>query len=276
MKGNNKNKSMKILIGLLVILVIFIFLFPIIMDKFIIGNQYKSNISNDDWVSFLGSYVGAIVSGIITFLVLYITIQHENKKLEKEQEKNEQLRLEDKRMSVLPYFSYSIIDDKKANEIEKELQSCLVITPKDYEQGKEGELNIDVRFNVCIENLGLGIAIEPRLVTIEFDGIKNELMTENIVIINLNEKAFLPFNVVLPKGEVGKMKLKLGYYNLFRDYYEQEIIIEFEQILEIIKGVNNEIVGKEIKYKSAQIIEVSKAIINEFPDNRRIRIKMNV
>jgi hypothetical protein len=269
----NKTKNNRKFIRLLVMLMSFIFiifLFPIFMDKYIIGNQIKSNISNENWVSFLGSYVGSIVSGFFTFLVLYITIQHEKKKSDNARAEFEQQRLEDKRLSILPFLSYNIIDDTKAKEIEKKLHTDFHYHTKDYEIIDGGIVNIDKKFNVCIENLGLGIALEPRLVTVDFGGLKSMSTAENILVLNINEKAFLPFSVVMPKGEVGIMKLKIGYYNIFRDYYEQDISIEFEPVIHLIQGDNNKIVGQGIKYESARIIEISKAIINENPDNKKI------
>jgi hypothetical protein len=271
----NKNKIKRKLIVLVVVLISIIFLFPIFMDKYIIGNQIKSNISNENWVSFLGSYVGSIVSGFFTFLVLYITIQHEKKKSENARAEIEQQRLEDKRLSILPFLSYKIIDDLKVKEIENKLHSDPYYHSKDYEI-KAGIVNTDIDFNVCLENLGLGIALEPRLVRVDFGGLKNMSLAENILVLNINEKAFLRFGVVLPKGEVDIMKLKIGYYNIFRDYYEQDLSIEFEPVIQLIQGYNNNIVGQGIKYESVRIIDISKAIIKENPDIKRMTLETSL
>ena len=51
-------------LGLLILICL-----PVIIDKFIIGNDIKSNIDNSDWVSFLGSYLGSIIGVSGVFLV---------------------------------------------------------------------------------------------------------------------------------------------------------------------------------------------------------------
>lgn len=50
------------------------------MDKWIIGNSIESNISNSDWVSFLGSYIGAILGGIFTFIGVKVTLYNSDEK----------------------------------------------------------------------------------------------------------------------------------------------------------------------------------------------------
>ena len=36
---------------------------PIIVDFFIFGNSFPSNISNESWAGFLGSFLGSIIGG---------------------------------------------------------------------------------------------------------------------------------------------------------------------------------------------------------------------
>ena len=55
-------------------LCIVVLLLPIAIDRLIIGNNYFSNISNESWVSFLGSYCGAIIGAIATILGIGIII----------------------------------------------------------------------------------------------------------------------------------------------------------------------------------------------------------
>ncbi len=57
---------------------IFIILIPAFIDKFIFGNNIPSNISNEVWAGFLGSYLG----GIATLAAVFITILDNNRKLE--------------------------------------------------------------------------------------------------------------------------------------------------------------------------------------------------
>ena len=57
------------------LLLIITIAFPFAMDHLIIGNDFFSNISNSDWVSFLASYIGAITSAV----GIIITIEHTKK-----------------------------------------------------------------------------------------------------------------------------------------------------------------------------------------------------
>lgn len=72
-------KKIWILVAFIGIAIIF---FPMIMDKLIIGNSISSNVSNSEWVGFLGSYMGSIIGTMGTIGGVYLTI-----KLEKEKEK---------------------------------------------------------------------------------------------------------------------------------------------------------------------------------------------
>ena len=47
---------------------------PLVVDWFIIGNQFPSNISNSEWVGFFGGYIGALIGSIISLLGILWTI----------------------------------------------------------------------------------------------------------------------------------------------------------------------------------------------------------
>ena len=51
---------------------------PLLIDVFIFGNAFPSNIDNQAWAGFLGSYLG----GIATLVAVFITISDNNKKIE--------------------------------------------------------------------------------------------------------------------------------------------------------------------------------------------------
>ncbi len=59
----------------LVVCAIICLLLPLAIDWLIIGNNLPSNISNSDWVGFLGGYVGAIVGCIISLVGIIWTIK---------------------------------------------------------------------------------------------------------------------------------------------------------------------------------------------------------
>jgi hypothetical protein len=69
------NKSIIIITITIIIIVL-----PIIIDKTIIGSRVPSNISNTEWVSFLGSYMGSIIGSIGTIAGVYLAIKLNKKK----------------------------------------------------------------------------------------------------------------------------------------------------------------------------------------------------
>lgn len=94
-KRVNNNKTTKtsdikehksILSIILLLCFICVALFPFLMDRFIIGNNIPSNISNPDWVGFLGSYVSAIIGASISMLGIALTIRFTKRENDKERE----------------------------------------------------------------------------------------------------------------------------------------------------------------------------------------------
>lgn len=76
----------KIIIWIIVLYIFVSVLIPIIFKYAIFENPALSNLSNNEWAGFLGSYVGGILGGLGTLIALYITVknsmtvQEENKK----------------------------------------------------------------------------------------------------------------------------------------------------------------------------------------------------
>ena len=73
MKNENKNKKSKWF--RIIFLLLLIVLIPLGIDWLIIGNDFPSNISNSNWVQFLGGYIGAIIGGVITLIGISWTIR---------------------------------------------------------------------------------------------------------------------------------------------------------------------------------------------------------
>jgi len=236
---------------------------------------------DNNWIGFWGGVLGAVLSGIITFIVLRITIDNENKKRIKDMEVIESQRLEDKRMSVLPYLNYTIVDDKyiKENNIVKELETPISIDPKlDEDDLKElyGKVrNIDCKFNLLIENFGLGASIEPRLDTIYYDGLTITLMARNRTMLRLGDSSVMKFSVNYPKGKVCPMTLKIGYFNLIRDYYEQDIVVGFQGIPVFIKGKDGNIIETKMEYEPI-IASISKPILVENYQDTNMTVEVSL
>jgi hypothetical protein len=72
---------------------------PFILDWFIIGNEFPSNISNSDWVSFYGGYIGAILGAMFSLFGIAWTI-----KFTREQNRA------DRELQIRPYFDIRYLD----------------------------------------------------------------------------------------------------------------------------------------------------------------------
>ena len=84
------------IIGVCVVLI----LIPLLMDGLILGNKFPSNISNDTWAGFFGSYIG----GIATMLAVYVTIADNNRKAKEQREEEANREKEQRRLSIKPYL----------------------------------------------------------------------------------------------------------------------------------------------------------------------------
>ena len=78
-----------------ILLLILIVCLPIFMDKYIIGNSYPSNISNENWVTFFGSYFGGIIGALVSMCGIILTIHFSLKQ-----------NKEDHVLQVRPYITY--------------------------------------------------------------------------------------------------------------------------------------------------------------------------
>lgn len=74
---------------------IVVLLIPILLQYIVFANSIISNISNDGWASFFGSYIGGIIGGGMTLIAVLISIQEtrriqsENERLQKRKERIE-------------------------------------------------------------------------------------------------------------------------------------------------------------------------------------------
>ena len=82
-----------------VIFVLLVVGMPLLVDWCIIGNDIPSNISNSDWVSFLGGYIGAILGAMFSLIGIAWTI-----KFTREQNRS------DRELQIRPYFDIRYLD----------------------------------------------------------------------------------------------------------------------------------------------------------------------
>lgn len=186
----------------------------------------------NDWIGFWGSVFGSSIGGIITFIVLKITINNENDKRE-----------DDKRMSVLPYLDYKIVSDEYINQNvthKNVLTSINKYYPKcNINISDEDRFNMELK--LFIENLGLGIAIKPRLDRINYSGgYKDKFGTwaRNTTSIGVGNSGIIEINLTMDVREknIEPIELVVGYFNLRMDYYEQKIKIGFFSVASQIEA----------------------------------------
>lgn len=255
-----KEKHTYLYLKYIILSILVLFLLVLIINFIMVKGVPFKVAQDNDWIGFWGGLLGAILSGIITFIVLKVTIDNENIKRANDIKLIEEQRLDDRRMSVLPYLNYTIVDNEyiESKKIKKYLETILILTPKTFDVR---HFKIDCQFNIVIESLGPGLVLEPRIVEIYYDGQVNKLMARNNIVLSDRDKARIEFNLVFPE-KLCKMKLKLGYFNLLRDYYEQEVVIGFQGMPILMKNELEEIVKTEIKY-SPKILEINRPQIIE-------------
>ncbi|WP_291635958.1 hypothetical protein [Clostridium sp.] len=94
----------------IIIVVTVILLFPIVMDK-LIGNNISSNISNEQWVSFLGSYVGSILGGVFTIIGVFATIKYYKDQDESKQQERENVILSEIKKQYEIKYKFEFLDE---------------------------------------------------------------------------------------------------------------------------------------------------------------------
>ena len=123
--------------------VIAVFLLPLAIDWFIIGNSFPSNISNSDWVSFFGGYIGALIGAVVSLIGIIITIRYTNEQNKKDRE-----------LQVRPYCAIRYVHDNKLRGTNKVIAELPIgCEPKDNNGPEYSSI-------LYIKNIGLGPAIE--------------------------------------------------------------------------------------------------------------------
>lgn len=87
----------KIIIAWCVIMVLVVMV-PVFLDYCILGNGVNSNVGNDVWMAFFGSYFGGLFGAIATMMVLY---DAQNSRREEER-KNKKEQEEQRKLSIMP------------------------------------------------------------------------------------------------------------------------------------------------------------------------------
>lgn len=264
------------LFGIMFILVVL----PIILYLIIITPSSIGIIRAQDSGAWLGFY-GSIIGGTMTLLGVWWTIKEQDKLrktdlvLQEEQRKNdirdlEIRRVEDRRASIAPFLSY-VVDNTL--EVEKEIPSSLLITPKGF--SKVGTIGIDLTTQIIVQNIGLGVAINPHLLEIFYDHNTIKLGHRTNIYLNTNDKAAIPLPFILPKlNNLSTMKIKLGYFNILQDFYEQTLLVDFIVLPSIILDENNVPIRQEYTCEEIKIINVERPILSDALKYRGLKVKM--
>lgn len=180
-----KNKPCHIIGAVLAVMVIVILL-PLAMDYFIIGNNVPSNVSNENWVPFFGSYFGGIIGAIASMCGIILTIHFSSKQNQ-----------EDHVLQIRPYCIINYSGLKRKNPLGRiEIE----YSPKDTDGAQSQRRYIEIK------NIGLGPAIE---ISVEacFEGKDKEQIPVSVK----KEKFIWDMPNALPVGEEGVMELVLDY-----------------------------------------------------------------
>lgn len=256
-------------LGLVVMSIIIVF-FPIIMDKFIIGNDLSSNISNSEWVGFLGSYIGSIIGTTGTIGGVYLTI-----KLDKEKEAEDiviylnhilEKNLEQKKI-ITNEFLNNIIYKKKYFEY---------ISEKIYEENfvkilklkkREDILNIysiqeEIK-NIVDDNNIIGFLGHLKIKS--FEELKNILDEEQLELIKL-EEILEAISVLIDTTDETEKKQKKqeNYFKITRGYSDEKIkeyLKEYKTPIERLKNFRKELLNDGIIMLEWDKIEINKKII---------------
>lgn len=225
-------KNNKIAIIIISSLFLFLILLPFIIDWLIIGNNFPSNISNSDWVSFLAGYIGTILGGVISLIGIIWTIRftREQNKLDRE-------------LQVRPYCSIRYVHDDKLVGTDKILAQLPIGCEP---QSNNGPCYTSI---IYIKNIGVGPAVE---FDIKVDNIDDGRKHYPIIMQKNSHTSNHSVNLLQP-GEEAVLPIYI-YFNF--DPITQDDIIDtgeedFSRFIvkpEIMEKYKNFIIKIHIKY----------------------------
>lgn len=250
------------------LLIITVVLIPIAIDKLIIANNYPSNISNENWVSFLGGYCGAIISSISTIVGVFITIEYTRKEAQKDRELAMKQENENRRLQIAPYLKYT-----QCKTLFKEKHDINILyVPDDND-------NTFINTTILIKNVGMGPILNLGITSLKFNNseLGYTLASQDIIEKNEEIKMLIDFRFRLehinqkeliknPENFIhkysvpdkykrgGKLELLIEYNDLLQNTYKQKIIINLSIGFEADKD------EKEWKYSepSFSLVDIGK------------------
>lgn len=235
-----------------------VILLPLAIDWLIIGNSFPSNITNSDWVGFLGGYIGAIVGCVISLLGILWTINFTR----------EQNRA-DRELQIRPFFDIRYLDVKQFCHTKNWLGYVMINTwdedSNDSDKPDSGQVGAGLLY---LKNVGNGPAtnisfqIEIENIQSEYKAYftnKNTKVTTNSILPNetaelsiditnsreppKNEDLVWDDNFPIVTYDPKKFKiperfvirLKLHYADLMSNLFEQELVFDVSYYMKTSK-----------------------------------------
>ena len=203
-------KVLRIVLGIASVIAV-----PIFIDFFVFGNAFSSNIDNQAWAGFLGSYLG----GIATLVAVFITIWDNNKKIEIQRQSEKEQLVEQKKYAVRPYLDtrymffneeskFGINDrvfDLKAGKVEK-VRYDLTSTDKQYIKMRQSVPNY-IYLKYTIRNIGAGSAVDMKVSVNDFSEMISIAKDETVtlfLLISMEKEENVPLKIILDYWDVEK------------------------------------------------------------------------
>ena len=213
---------------------------PLLIDIFIFGNSFPSNIENQAWAGFLGSYLG----GIATLVAVFITISDNNKKIEEQKKLEKEQLTEEKKYAVRPYLDTRYIFFNEDSEFGLN-DRVFDIKERTVEKVRYGFTSMDeqcikmrqsvpnyIYLKYIIRNIGAASAVDMKVSVNGFSekiSIAKDETVNLFMIISMGKEETVPFSILLDYWDVEK-----------RAHYNQEDGFEI-----LVKGTEQIIKPKE-------------------------------
>lgn len=220
--------------------VVLIIAIPFLIDVWIFGNTFPSNIDNQTWAGFFGGYLG----GIATLVAVFITIWDNNKKIERQRELEKEQLEEQKKYTVRPYLDtryiffneeskFGINDrvfDFRAGKVEK-VRYGFTSMDEQFIKMRQSVPNY-IYLKYIIRNIGAGSAVNMKVNVNNFSekiSIAKDETVSLFFLINMGKEKNVPFKIMLDYWDVEK-----------RAHYNQT-----ENFDVVVNGTKQTIVPKE-------------------------------
>lgn len=197
-------------------------LFPLLIDKLIFGNNISSNISNETWAGFLGSYIG----GVSTLLAVFITINDNNKKIEERRASEKEAEEEQRKFLLKPYLDTQynffnqdalVLENDRVFDIIKnvvqKMRYAFSQTDMHLIQSRQSDSNY-VYLKYSVRNIGAGSAVDVKVLI-------NNFQTE--IAIAKDETINLYLLVDMQDSKKSMLDIRIDYWDVeHRAHYSQK------------------------------------------------------